>query len=413
MFLKHLALAALAALANLRNFNFVLMQSLTWSIFCRVIDNYGDAGVCIRLAKDLASKNQRIRLWIDEPKILNWMAPDLDSNISVHPWPDLPTKEACLVDVILEAFGCEIPQFIQEEISNSIFTDQKSKNRYQRIQWINLEYLSGEAYAKKNHGLMSPVLSGIGCGATKWFFYPGFEEGTGGLLLEDMTRRKILASENTVQKSVNTLNIGIFCYHDAPLHCLIRELIQQFNNQESTKCTKFRVNVAAGQAQLKLKNEIAPLHVDSLMKDKKAGFSFNYLRYMTQEDFDDYLWANDINFIRGEDSLIRAIWTGKPWVWQIYPQENHLHLKKLNALLELLVAPAFVKKIHKDWNTTADEAVNIENFEFKLPDVSDTEIWSNWHNWCRTIRIKLLQQRDLSTQLVSFVYDKRQKTVEY
>ena len=260
---------------------------------------------------------------------------------------------------------------------------------------------------------MSPILSGIGGGATKWFFYPGFEEGTGGLLLEDMTRRKILASENTVQKSVNTLNIGIFCYHDAPLHCLIRELIQQFNNQESTKCTKFRVNVAAGQAQLKLKNEIAPLHLDSLMKDKKAGFSFNYLRYMTQEDFDDYLWANDINFIRGEDSLIRAIWTGKPWVWQIYPQENHLHLKKLNALLELLVAPAFVKKIHKDWNTTADEAVNIENFEFKLPDVSDTEIWTNWHNWCRTIRIKLLQQRDLSTQLVSFVYDKRQKTVEY
>ena len=391
------------------------MKSLTWSIFCRVIDNYGDAGVCLRLAKELASKNQRIRLWIDEPNILNWMAPNLDPNISVHPWPVLPTKEAYLVDVVLEAFGCEIPAFIQEEISNSVYTVQDSNNLYQRqrIQWINLEYLSGEAYAKKNHGLMSPILSGIGSGATKWFFYPGFEEGTGGLLLEDMTRRRIHESENTLPKSVATLTIGIFCYHDAPLKYLISELIQQFNNQASKNLTKFTLNVAPGQAQLKLKNEIAPLLLDSLLKDEKSDFSFNYLKYMSQEDFDDYLWANDINFVRGEDSLIRAIWTGKPWVWQIYPQENHLHLKKLNALLELLVAPAFVKKIHKDWNTAAVEAANIQNFEFKLPDVSDTEKWSNWHNWCRTIRIKLLQQSDLSTQLVSFVNDKRQKTVEY
>ena len=266
------------------------MKSLTWSIFCRVIDNYGEAGVCLRLAKELASKNQRIRLWIDEPNILNWMAPNLDPNISVYPWPVLPTKEAYLVDVVLEAFGCEIPAFIQEEISNSVYTVQRSNNQYQRqrIQWINLEYLSGEAYAKKNHGLMSPILSGIGSGATKWFFYPGFEEGTGGLLLEDMTRRRIHESENTLPKSVATLTIGIFCYHDAPLKYLISELIQQFNNQASKNLTKFTLNVAPGQAQLKLKNEIAPLLLDRLLKDEKSDFSFNYLKYMSQEDFDDY-----------------------------------------------------------------------------------------------------------------------------
>lgn len=48
---------------------------LQWDIFCKVIDNFGDIGVSWRLAADLASRGQQVRLWVDDAKALNWMAP--------------------------------------------------------------------------------------------------------------------------------------------------------------------------------------------------------------------------------------------------------------------------------------------------------------------------------------------------
>lgn len=40
--------------------------SRLWDIFCSVVDNYGDIGVCWRLAVNLAQRGQRVRLWIDD-----------------------------------------------------------------------------------------------------------------------------------------------------------------------------------------------------------------------------------------------------------------------------------------------------------------------------------------------------------
>ena len=39
----------------------------TWDIFCSVVDNYGDIGVCWRLARQLSSElEQSVRLWVDD-----------------------------------------------------------------------------------------------------------------------------------------------------------------------------------------------------------------------------------------------------------------------------------------------------------------------------------------------------------
>jgi hypothetical protein len=46
----------------------------TWDVFCSVVDNHGDAGVCWRLAADLASRGIAVRLWIDDARALAWMA---------------------------------------------------------------------------------------------------------------------------------------------------------------------------------------------------------------------------------------------------------------------------------------------------------------------------------------------------
>ena len=47
---------------------------LLWDIFCRVIDNHGDLGVCWRLSCDLAARGQQVRLWVDDASALQWMA---------------------------------------------------------------------------------------------------------------------------------------------------------------------------------------------------------------------------------------------------------------------------------------------------------------------------------------------------
>ena len=39
---------------------------MTLDLFCRVVDNYGDLGVCWRLARQLAGEHGvAVRLWVD------------------------------------------------------------------------------------------------------------------------------------------------------------------------------------------------------------------------------------------------------------------------------------------------------------------------------------------------------------
>ena len=152
---------------------------LRWDIFCRVIDNFGDIGVCWRLACNLAQRGQTVRLWADDLSALDWMAPHGAPGVEVRAWTTPLDLTGILPgDVMLEAFGCEIDiDFIAYYVGNITARGQK-------FFWINLEYLSAEDFIVRCHGLPSPVLQGPGSGLTKHFFYPGFSTGTGGLLRE-------------------------------------------------------------------------------------------------------------------------------------------------------------------------------------------------------------------------------------
>ena len=61
-----------------------------WDIFCTVIDNHGDLGVCWRLTRQLRDAGQRVRLWVDDASALAWMAPTAhqEPGIEVRPWAD-------------------------------------------------------------------------------------------------------------------------------------------------------------------------------------------------------------------------------------------------------------------------------------------------------------------------------------
>ena len=56
----------------------------SWDIFCQVIDNFGDIGVCWRLAADLAARGHQVRLWVDDASALHWMAPQGAAGVEVR-----------------------------------------------------------------------------------------------------------------------------------------------------------------------------------------------------------------------------------------------------------------------------------------------------------------------------------------
>lgn len=55
--------------------------------------------------------------------------------------------------------------------------------------------------------------------------------------------------------------------------------------------------------------------------------------FLSQLEYDELLWLCDLNFVRGEDSFVRAQWAAKPMVWQIYPQAEDAHLIKLDSFM--------------------------------------------------------------------------------
>lgn len=377
------------------------MRSLQWDIFCKVIDNFGDIGICWRLAADLAGRGQRVRLWVDDCSALAWMAPGGCHDVQVLPWTgsiDVSCLDSTPCDVLVEAFGCEIaPEFIADCVRIHCAKGQKDTSK---PLWINLEYLSAEPYVARNHGLTSLVSSGPAAGWHKVFYYPGLTAGTGGLLREpDLLERQSVfdrgawLKQQGIEWHGETL-VSLFCYEPFALAQLLEGLAQRGINGKPV-----RLLVAAGRAA----NAVKALKTDKNrhqidLQPNEYGCKqllISYLPQLTQIDFDHLLWASDINFVRGEDSIVRAIWAGKPFVWQIYPQDDGAHGPKLEAFLDVLAAPPSMGAFHRVWNGLAEQTLQ------SLDDLHD------WQQTALNLRRRQAQQNDLTTGLVEFALKNR------
>lgn len=349
---------------------------MRWDIFCRVIDNHGDVGVCWRLAADLGSRGEAVRLWIDDRTALAWMAPAGAHGVTVGDWR-ADTAFPPPADVVVEAFGCDLPVRFIEGMAM----------RAQAPCWINLEYLTAEHYAQRAHGLPSPVTSGPGAGLTKHFFYPGFRSGTGGLLREP----GLLARQSGFDRAGWLRNMGIsackgrvvslFCYEPAAL----RTLLQQF--QHDPEPTQLLVTAGRATAAVRAVGLPHPGAAPGGMDDEKLAVT--WLPLLTQADYDHLLWSCDFNFVRGEDSVVRALWAGRPFCWQIYPQDDDAHHDKLDAFLDWLDAPPDWRALHRGWN----------GLELDLPPFDPPA----WLPAAQAARDRLLAQDDLATQLLRAV----------
>ena len=378
------------------------MRGLQWDIFCKVIDNFGDIGVCWRLASSLDARGQQVRLWVDDASALAWMAPDGCAGVQVLRWTEA-LDVACLdttpCDVLIEAFGCEVaPEFIA---ASARITSAKGQKDVKKPLWINLEYLSAERYVARNHNLTSLVVSSPAAGWHKVFYYPGFTQNTGGLLREpdlasqqaDFDRAAWLKRQG-IDWQGQAL-VSLFCYEPPALAQLLNELADNGLNGQ-----RVRLLVAAGRATEAVKS-LQNISQTNLKPHEyvRQQLSISYLPLLTQTDFDHLLWTCDANFVRGEDSLVRAIWAGKPFVWQIYPQHDGAHGPKLEAFLDMLQAPASLRAFHRAWNGLAGHTV-----ANPLPPLADLPAWQLT---AQRARAQLAEQRDLAGGLIEYALKTR------
>lgn len=335
---------------------------MLWDIFCRVIDNHGDLGVCWRLARDLADRGQAVRLWVDDASALTWMAPERPAGIAVQAWPDGEVS-AAPGDVVIEAFGCELPAAFVARMAA----------RATAPRWINLEYLSAEDYVERSHGLASPQFSGPGAGLTKHFFYPGFTPRTGGLLRERRLLERItafdapawLATKGWAPRPGERV-VSLFGYANPALPGLLDAL--------------------ATQPTLLLACP-GPLQV---LATPRRHLRVAPLPYLAQDDYDRLLWACDLNLVRGEDSFVRAQWAGRPFIWHIYPQHDGAHQAKLEAFMARAGLPEAWRGLWRGWNGFSPVPADLDGVD---------EAAAHALAW----RAQLAQQPDLLTQLQGFL----------
>jgi len=405
-----------------------------WDIFCKIVDNYGDIGVCWRLSQQLAHEHHlQVRLFIDDFATASKIISALDSpstqtsqivnGVEICAWPTgLIESEIDPADVVIETFGCTLPdEYIQQIQPYDII-------------WINLEYLSAEAWVSDFHAKPSqhPTLA-----ITKYFFFPGFFDDTGGLIREENLRvardaflnSKALQKEfwqklgladpvprNEIDTAKNSVKISFFCSPQADINSLFLALMK--SHQPVILFLPFNGKIAD-------LNEVLTdfkLTIGEVLH--KGNLTVHLLPFLSQADYDRLLWACDLNFVRGEDSWIRAIWAGKPFIWQPYLQAEDVHINKLDAFLKAYAsnASADVQSLlhasHLVWSGNslknsqpADEAGTQDEY-------AESNVWQSLINHLPTLQTytnkqanALAMQPDLATKLVIFSENLRKNKV--
>jgi len=365
-----------------------MRSALRCDLFCTVIDNYGDAGVCWRLARQLASEyGWAVRLYIDQPSVLAALLPalaphlrSLDNRhtaidgVDIQPWPvagrrsdgdgdashapddaladaPKPAPERDAADVVIEAFACELPDFYLRAMAALAAHGRAPA-------WINLDYLSAEDWVRDCHLGRSrhPRLP-----LEKTFFFPGVGKGTGGLLRErdlDAQRAAFLhdpAAQTAVWQrlglpspSHDTRVITLFGYENPALDALLP--------QWADSDIPILLLIPEGRISAQVGRYFGQDDFPAMRAERKGRLSAVSIPFVDQPTYDRLLWLADLNFVRGEESFVRAQWAERPSVWQIYPQSDDVHLDKLDAMLRHYAgdlpepAQAAVTRFWRAWN---------------------------------------------------------------
>ncbi len=310
-------------------------RDLHCDLFCRVIDNYGDIGVSWRLARQLAHEHgATVRLWVDRIESLHALCPELAAGVAsqtlygvtVLAW-DAHTQFPPPAGIVIEAFGCGLPpQYVAHMQAMAAMTANATPPL-----WIILEYLSAEPWVREHHTLPSPHPQ---TGLPRYFFFPGVMPGTGGVMCETgllarrdafdaRARQDFWAHHGFAEAPPDAITVSLFAYPHAPVEALL------------AACADGATPVVIALPESALAARVrADFQVGAGRSYCRGNLELRFLPFVPQPRFDDLLWASDINFVRGEDSFVRAQWAARPFTWHIYPQAEQAHIVKLNAFLD-------------------------------------------------------------------------------
>lgn len=314
--------------------------AISLDIFCRVIDNYGDAGVCLHLARSLSKlklphgQHFAVRLFCDQPEV---MATLTDLSDTANPNLKLCTWEQPLVgyepsSVVVSAFSCRFDEV-------TLKTLQQHQQRSGQPLIINLEYLSAEPWVEDCHQLPSPA-----DGLTSHFFFPGFTPRTGGLNLDPDFIAQCQAKLGLASPASATDTESASATDSAPTPAPYTLSLFGYDNPSVLRLLQ---GLAASGRECTLK-VFAGLACDNLNQrlglTLTVGDSYDYapnvhctvVPMTGHSGYDQTLLKCDFNLVRGEDSIVRAMHTGHPFLWQIYPQDESAHIVKLNAFLDCM-----------------------------------------------------------------------------
>lgn len=369
-----------------------------WDIFCAVVDNYGDIGVTWRLARQLHREyGLAVRLWVDDLSALARLWPETDcrrdaqvlDGVEVRAWrPAFPSVEPG--DVVIEAFACPLPPSFVEAMAAC----------GRRVLWLNLDYLSAESWVAGCHGLPSLQANGL----QKYFFFPGFFEGTGGLIREAGLIEKRLAFQ--ADPSARQAFLGCFDVAPAPGDRLVslfayeNPAVPGWLEALSREARPTWLLVPEGRVLGDVARGVGRMALGAGEHVRVGSLTVVVLPFLHQDDYDRLLWSCDFNAVRGEDSFVRAQWAGRPFVWHIYPQAENAHEDKLWAFFERYAegwpAPqrGAVQAFWRAWN---GEGAAGEHW----PGID----WARWSACALSWSSRLAAEGDLAGKLVSFHAD--------
>jgi len=259
-------------------------------------------------------------------------------------WPDDQAPPQPLPAVLLSAFGCELPPKVRRQLRSPRKRDAGFKTL-----WIHLDYLSAEPWVGRYHGLDSIKPDGV----VQRFVFPGFGPDTGGLpgdpprlihqendrqpsghdqqVIQDQPQEPDRLQARSIQESgFESPRIFVYVYEHAPLGPWLEALSWQA-----------KVLMPEHLAQGPLGDALRFLH----------SIQIEVLPPCTQLAWDRNMLACDLLLIRGEDSLVQAMRSGKPWLWQPYPQAIDTVQTKLEALIDRM---SKVLKHRKGWSWWRD-----------------------------------------------------------
>jgi uncharacterized repeat protein (TIGR03837 family) len=365
-------------------------------LFCRVVDNYGDIGICWRLARQLVREHGlAVTLYVDDLSSFQRICPALDvtadlqqvQGVTVRHWRDQlgVYTVADVADIVVEFFAVDLPPGYIDAMAQCA----------PRPVWFNLEGLTAEEWVEGCHRLPSTQ----GRGLVKHFFFPGFTEKTGGLMVEAELERErqqfdatsFLARLGLTPSEIASTKVSLFCYPHAP----VQALLETWKNGVApiTCLVPEGVATEAVRAFTGGAGRVGECAT-------QGALTVRVLPFVPQPDYDKLLWACDLNFVRGEDSFVRAQWAGKPFIWHIYPQDENLHHKKLRAFLaryatKLPALTAFALR----WNDAAPDgqADNLAALWAAL-DVEQPALLARASAW----REQMLMLGDMASNMLTF-----------